>query len=234
MRAGGLILAALAASSCANLPRVTRAPGQPPVLLVHGIDDSHRAFASMQEQLSRAGFQNVEALDFSPNDGSCGIPALASQVDAAVERLRERTGAPKVDVVAFSMGTLATRFYLMRLGGKARVRTFVSLSGPHHGTWMGYLRWNHGAEQMRPNSPLLTDLAKDEGDWGEVKVVSLWTPLDLMIVPPSSSALKGAVHQTFPVLAHPLMLSDARVLTAVEQALAGHFVPTPPSRAPDW
>jgi triacylglycerol esterase/lipase EstA (alpha/beta hydrolase family) len=203
------------------------------VLLVHGIDDSGKAFATMRERLLGAGFTDVEALDFLPNDGSSGIPALAEQVNAAVERLRARTGAAKVDVVAFSMGTLATRWYLMRLGGKQKVRTFVSLSGPHHGTVMGYLRWNSGAEQMRPGSGLLEDLAKDEGEWGEVKVASLWTPLDLMIVPASSSRLKGAVQQTFPVLAHPLMLSDARVLGAVEQLLLGHFVTGPPSRAPD-
>lgn len=221
-------------AGCATLPPVPRLPDTLPVLLVHGIDDSSRGFSAMRARLARGGWAEVDAIDLTPNDGSSGIPALAAQVQRGVERLRARTGAAKVDVVAFSMGALVTRWYLMRLGGATAVRKFVSLSGPHHGTLLGYLRWNAGGEQMRPHSPLLDDLARDEGQWGGVEVLSFWTPLDVMIVPASSSRLEGAAHQTFPVLVHPLMLCDGRVLDAVEAALAGRFAQQPGARAPQW
>jgi triacylglycerol esterase/lipase EstA (alpha/beta hydrolase family) len=190
-----------------------------PVLLVHGIDDDHRTLANLREHLLAAGFADVEAVDLRPNDGSGGLPPLAHQVRDAADRLRARTGATRVDVVAFSMGALVTRYWLMRLDGKPAVRRFVSISGPHHGTLTAYLGRNEGVQQMRPGSPLLADLARDEGDWAPVEVVSFWTPLDLMIFPPSSSVLAGATQRTFPVPAHPLMLHDRRVLEAVVEAL---------------
>lgn len=222
--AGRAPLALLAVSlvlgcACAT-PREARVrPRGHPVVLVHGIDGSHRDLEPLAQRLAELGWRDVEAVDLLPNDGSAGIPDYAAQVQAAVERLRARTGAPKVDLVAFSMGTLASRYFLTRLGGAPLVRRFVSLSGPHHGTALGYARDNAGAAQMRPGSPLLVDLARDEGDWGGVEVVSFWTPLDLMIVPAQSSQLAGAASHTFPVLVHPLMLSDDRVLDEVVRAL---------------
>jgi hypothetical protein len=44
--------------------------------------------------------------------------------------------------------------------------------------------------------------------------------MDLMILPASSSKLEGARERTFPVILHPLMVSDGRVLRAVEEALS--------------
>jgi len=217
------------------LPPALPAERRPPVLLVHGIDDDHRTLAPVKAHLLARGFSDVEAIDLVPNDGSAGIPALAEQVRDAALALRARTGAERVDVVAFSMGSLVTRYWLMRGGGQAAVRRFVSISGPHHGTLLAFFRANEGARQMRPDSPLLRDLARDEGEWGGVEAVSLWTPLDLMIVPPASSRLRGARHRAFPVVAHPLMLHDPRVLDAVTDALSGAHAQVPGIWSyPDW
>ena len=137
----------------------------------------------MRDYLLASGWTRVEAIDLVPNDGSAGLPRLAEQVRQAALHLQASAGGEKVDVVAFSMGALVTRYWLMRLDGKAVARRFVSISGPHHGTALAFLRANQGAAQMRPGSPLLSDLARDEGAWGGVEVVSLWTPFDLMIPP---------------------------------------------------
>jgi len=207
----------------------------PPVLLVHGIYNDHLTMAPVRDFLLSRGLTDVEAIDLVPNDGSAGIPALAEQVRNAALALRARTGADRVDVVAFSMGSLVTRYWLMRGDGQAVVRRFVSIAGPHHGTLVAFLGFNEGARQMRPDSPLLADLARDEGAWGPVEVVSFWTPLDLMIVPAQSSRLKGAPDRAFTVLAHPLMLYDARVLEAVADALLAPHAHVPATASsPDW
>ena len=190
-----------------------------PVLLIPGIDDTAKKLRPLARVLRDAGWVDLELLEFTPNDASCGMFALVEQADRAAQSLVEKSSANEIDVVGFSMGALVARYWLRRTPGRVRVRRFVSISGPHHGTLTGYLRWNEGAAQMRPNSPFLRDLARDEGEWNGVDAYSFWTPMDLMIVPASSSRLQGATERTFRVWAHPLMMYDRRVLDAVVEVL---------------
>jgi triacylglycerol esterase/lipase EstA (alpha/beta hydrolase family) len=220
----GAVLASGCATMSAPLPNAN-VPKTPhvPVLLAHGIDDTARNLRPIARRLHKLGWAEaeVEICEFHPNDGTGGLLPLVEQLDRSARALAARTGAEKIDIVAFSMGALVARYWLMRVPGHVPVRRYVSISGPHHGTLIGYLRWNAGGEQMRPNSRLLLDLAKDEGQWGAVEVYSFWTPLDLVVVPAISSRLKGAVERTFPVVLHPLMMYDGRVISAVAEALGG-------------
>ncbi|MFP2933125.1 esterase/lipase family protein, partial [Pyxidicoccus sp. 3LG] len=87
-----------------------------PVLLVHGIHDDASAFDVMRERLEGDGWPHVRALSLTPNDGTGAIPVLARQVAREAEALRASTGARRVDVVAFSMGALVTRYWVQLLG----------------------------------------------------------------------------------------------------------------------
>ncbi len=193
--------------------------GQAPVVLVHGIDDTSQVFSKMIAHLMREGIEDVSAVNLSPNNGDVPLDVLAGQLSAHVEEVRRERGATHVDVVAFSMGALVTRTWMLEQGGRHRVRRFVSISGPHAGTATGWLRFNAGATQMRWGSPLLRRLPTGAAALAPAEVFSLWTPLDLMIVPAHSSRLEGASERTFPVLLHPWMLQDERVLRSVTQAL---------------
>ncbi|NPC86043.1 alpha/beta fold hydrolase, partial [Pyxidicoccus fallax] len=190
-----------------------------PVLLVHGIDDDASAFDVMRARLEREGWTHVHALSLVPSDGTEGVPALARQVAREAEALRARTGAPRVDVVGFSMGALVTRYWLRMHDGRREVRRFISISGPHGGTVMAWLRRGKGVRQMRPDSRLVRYLQSDPRPWDEVEVHSFWSPWDLTIFPASSSRLRGASERTFPVLLHPWMMTDRRVLDAVVEVL---------------
>ena len=191
-----------------------------PILLVHGIDDTGSRFARLSAFLTENGLGPVYAMDINPPDGSIAMEAMAEQVASAVQMLLRTHSARQVDITAYSMGTLAVRYYIQRLGGKTRVGRFVSLAGPHHGTLAAYLRGNAGCRQMRPGSPFLADLNGDEDPWGGVEVFSFWTPLDLMIFPASTSRLPGAKNRRFFVLVHPFTVSDPRVMKAVAEALS--------------
>lgn len=193
----------------------------PPLLCVHGIWDTGTVFDRMAEQLRVQGWSEIEALDLRPNDGSADIPALAAQVEGAARALLARTGQGRLDLIGFSMGALVSRYYLQRMGGKDVVRRFISISGPHQGTLTAMLSGKAGARQMRPNSALLNELAKDPAPWGGCEVHAFWTPFDLMIVPPGSGALPGAKERRFHVPLHPLMLSDRSVIRAVAEVLSG-------------
>jgi triacylglycerol lipase len=233
MRATWVLLCGLwLMGGCAVTTAVARAPApllapveqRVPVLLVHGIDDDASAFDVLRERLEREGWAHVHAFSLVPNDGSESVPAMARQVAREAEALRARTGARRVDVVGFSMGALVTRYWLQLHGGRLVVRRYISISGPHAGTQLAWLRRGKGLRQMRPGSRLLRYLDSQRRPWGEVEVHSFWTPWDLTIFPASSSRLRGASERTFPVLLHPWMVKDGRVIDAVVEVLGSPAV----------
>jgi triacylglycerol esterase/lipase EstA (alpha/beta hydrolase family) len=193
----------------------------PPVLLVHGIWDRSTKLERLRDVLARSGLGMVRAIDLEPNDGRAPIRALAEQVHAAAEALRTETGSAQLDLVGFSMGALVSRTYLQFLGGKRVVRRFVSISGPHAGTWSAYALPFDGTRDMRPRSALLTALAADPDPWGDCEVHVLYTPFDLMIVPARSSELAGARTTTrVPLPLHRLMILHPRATGRVAALLA--------------
>jgi len=190
-----------------------------PVLLVHGIFDTGARFSKMQAALHARGFNPVRAMNIVPSDASISMEAMAGQIQAEVRALLQSIGAEKVDIVAFSMGSLAVRYFLQRLAGRTVVRRFISLAGPHHGTLTAYLGRGAGSRQMRPKSEFLRELNAEADPWGDVEMFSFWSPYDRTVIPPSSSILPQAQNRAFSVLLHPWMVSDRQVIDAVTDAL---------------
>lgn len=189
-----------------------------PVLLVHGIDDTSARLDRMRAALLSRGLGPVHCMDIVPSDASISLAAMGEQVEREVRSLLEANGVSHVDIVAFSMGGLAARWFVQELGGHESVRRFVSVASPHHGTLMAYLRGSVGARQMRPRSSALRRL-NDEG-WGAVEVHSFWSPFDLVVIPATSSRLADACNRRVLVAAHPWMATDRRVLAAICDVLA--------------
>jgi triacylglycerol lipase len=187
----------------------------PGVLLVHGIWGSAAELEPLRRGLVARGIASLTPLSLRPNDGRATIEELGEQIAREAERLGDA-----LDLVGFSMGALASRWYVQRGGGKSRVKRFVSISGPHAGTLTAHALPHPGTRQMRPGSDLLRDLDADPDPWGDVEVHALYTPFDLMIVPARSSLLRGArtTHRV-PALLHRFMLSDARVHAIVASLL---------------
>ena len=191
-------------------------PSRNPVVLVHGIDDTSLGFRPMRVFLEERGWA-VHCVDLVPSSGALRLEALAAQLAIDVDKRlgREQT----IDLVGFSMGGLVARYYLQRLAGAARTQRLITIAAPHRGSWMAYLRWNPGAQQMRPESEFLRDLHAGSGALEGVAFTSIWSPLDLMIVPATSSVTAEARNIRVPVAAHPLLVRDRRVLRLVEAAL---------------
>lgn len=191
-----------------------------PVLFIHGINDRAEAFRKMRKVLEDAGARHLHALDLTPNNGSVSLCDLAKQTEDAARALLVESGETHLDLVAFSMGTLVARYWLQKLGGKERTRRFISISGPHAGTWAAHFSGRPGIREMRPGSGFLKELEADPDPFGVVEVHVLFTPLDLIILPAKSSLLKQAKSaRAVPVLLHQMMLSDRRVLAAVKELL---------------
>jgi len=188
-----------------------------PVLLVHGIDDTAILFNRMTAYLRQQGW-TVHSLDLIPNNGSVGLDRLAHQVACYIEQ----NFAPdqQIDLIGFSMGGIVSRYYVQRLGGIDRVQRFITISSPHNGTWTAYFRPNLGGNQMQRNSAFLYDLNQDVAALAQINFTSIWTPMDLMILPAVSSRLPVGREVILSVPSHPQMVTDARCLKAVADALS--------------
>ena len=205
-----------------NARTVNQVTPELPVLLVHGLWDSRLRIAPMARGLAARGVAHVHSFDLEPSSGRAPIAELARQVKREADALLERHRVPRIDLVGFSMGALASRYYVQRLAGRHHVRRFVSISGPHAGTWTAYALPFEGVRQMRPGSAFLRDLDADPDPFGDVEVHCIYTSLDLMIVPQESSVLRGAhaVHR-LRVPMHRFMIHDAGVLDLVASTLRG-------------
>jgi triacylglycerol lipase len=188
-----------------------------PVVLIHGIDDTCIIFTMLTSYLTRLGW-SVYSLDLLPSNGDVGLDRLAQQVQQFVEA----TFPPEqpIDLLGFSMGGIVSRYYVQRLGGIDRVQRLVTVASPHHGTITAYLRPNLGGNQMQPNSALLWDLNQDAAMLEQINFTSIWTPLDLMIVPARSSEMPVGRNCVVKVANHAWMVTDSRSLTAIADALA--------------
>ena len=188
-----------------------------PILLVHGLMDTSYKMRKISNHLHHLGWQVLD-IDLMPNNGDSRLESLAEQVADLIDR----TFSPEqpIDLLGFSMGGLVSRYYLQRLGGIDRIQRFISISAPNNGTIAGYFSQRPGCIQMQPNSEFIKDLNSDIDQLNLLNFTCLWTPFDLIILPPSSSQLGIGAEISIPVVTHPLMVADGRVLNEITKALS--------------
>ncbi len=199
-----------------NSRNIAELPGPNPVILVHGIWNSAGIFSTLKAYLEKAGW-SVYALSMTPNNGDAPLEVLAEQVAAFAEK---SVGQQMFDLVGFSMGGLVSRYYVQRLGGLTQVQRLVTVSAPHWGTALGLMSDRPGIRQMRPGSPFIKALNRDIGQLESLQFFSLWTPFDLLILPPWSSRLGVGEEQRLSVPTHNRMTCDSVGLVAIAQALS--------------
>lgn len=187
------------------------------VLLVHGIGDSAVSMRMLQKRLARDGRESL-AITLKPGDGSVSLEALSLQLRDYVRN--HFSSNERFDLVGFSMGGLICRYYVQLLGGQLRVDRLVTISSPNRGTWLAFLNSSAGCKEMRPGSAFLQKLNHDCSALRNLNLTSLWTPLDLIILPAKSSRLPCGTNKEIPVLAHPLMILQRKPLDEIARALS--------------
>ena len=189
---------------------------QQPVILVPGWLDNIATMGKMAEHLSGLGYRALVCSP-QPSDGRAPIEDLAAQLAEFVAQTL--ADDERFHYIGFSMGGLIGRYYLQELGGRARMANLITISTPHRGTYMAHSLWLPAVRQMRPESEFIHNLNVDLSALAERRFVSLWTPLDLSVVPPSHSELPVGESQRVFGIAHALMPVNRRVWRAVEEAL---------------
>ncbi|HTE52392.1 MAG TPA: hypothetical protein VK698_16185 [Kofleriaceae bacterium] len=115
-----------------------------PVIWVHGCappgatNDQVSHFTDAQRDFFRArGYPDTHLIRFVFSGATCDSNiAFADQIAGLVAQVRASTGSSKVDIIAHSMGALATRLYIAQ-GGDHFVDHFVSIAGTNHGALAG-------------------------------------------------------------------------------------------------
>lgn len=110
-----------------------------PVVLVHGtFENAYDNWAGFSGRLARDGYCAF-ALNYGGQRGTAfraltGIAKSAHELRHFVNRVLDRPGAHKVDLVGHSQGDMMPRYYLRFLGGAEHVCSLVGLSSSNHGT----------------------------------------------------------------------------------------------------
>ena len=186
-----------------------------PVLLVHGYGCNSGFWARLTPLLDRAGISHA-GVDLEPVAGS--IDDYVPLIEAAVAALCAATGAPRVTIVAHSMGGLAARAW-MRTHGDARLARLITLGTPHYGTALARFGPGENAVQMRRGSAWLRVLAASESAATRGRIVSIYTHHDNIVAPSDSGHLAGARNVALTGVGHVALGSNPRVLAEVLRQL---------------
>ncbi|HXR56424.1 MAG TPA: alpha/beta fold hydrolase [Casimicrobiaceae bacterium] len=187
----------------------------PPVLLVHGVLCNAGVWLRLVRYLREARIGGLYSLSYGPPLES--IETFAEQLARKIESIVAATGAPRVIVVAHSMGGLITRAYL-RKHGPDRIARVVTIGTPHHGSMLAWFLPGASLTQMRPGNAWLAALNRERLD-PALRFVSLWSWHDSMVAPQTSSELPGAVDVTIAGVGHNALLGDAGVFELVRSEI---------------
>ncbi|MCL1139431.1 lipase family alpha/beta hydrolase [Shewanella pneumatophori] len=183
------------------------------VVLVHGIFNTGHVMHLLQKRLQAAGHECFSPT-IGPFDGRRGIEFAAANLSEQIDAFFGQDS--NIVLIGFSMGGIVGRYYLQYLDGASRVSQFFSLAAPHHGSYLAYLPYpSKGIKQLRPRSELLQQLAGSESCLNEVKLYSYRTPIDLTIVPSTSSIWRVAENQSFIIVLHLSVIFSRRIAKAI-------------------
>lgn len=209
-----------------------RAPGDVPVLLVHGYGANRSNWHFVERRLRAAGFGSVQAVNYNPLTSD--LPGLAQWFAGEVSDLCERCGADEIHVVGHSLGGVVARYAIqvLSVGG---VATCVTVASPHGGVTLARpvrpLPGGLGAvaRQLHPDAPEMV-LLRSSARPLPTRFVAVAGGADLIV--PSRRALilepeLGATNLVVPhhghlsllfstsladVLAHQLLVDDPPVV----------------------
>lgn len=193
------------------------ASAQDPILFVHGWSSTSSVWNTMVSNFEKDGYAKSELVAYSYNTSQSNKVSAEKEVKVRVENLLKSTGASKVDIIAHSMGSLNSRWYVKFLGGESTVDDWVSLGGPNHGTDTANFCFSTACTEMRIGSTFLGELNAGDETPGAVNYGTWWSACDSIINPDSSVSLSGATNTKTACISHTALTSDKTVYEQVRE-----------------
>jgi triacylglycerol lipase len=188
-----------------------------PILFVHGWSGSASNWNTMISRFEKDGYPKSHLRAYSYNTSQSNVTTAETVVKSEVEALKKATGAAKVDIIAHSMGSLNSRWYVKFVGGESTVDEWVSLGGPNHGTDFANWCFSTACVEMRIGSKFLSELNAGDETPGAVNYGTWWSPCDSIINPDSSVSLSGATNTKTGCVAHTALPNDATIYAQVRE-----------------
>ena len=181
------------------------------VLLVHGFLCNRAIWNPWMAVLRRSNI-TFAAVNLEP--AWSALNDFVPIVDRAVEQIHSATGLPPV-IVAHSMGGLVVRAWYAQPTNAARAARIVTISTPHHGTWLSRVGWTRNLRQMRSGSNWLRSLAAREGRDAYQRFICFYGNCDNIVFPTASATLEGADNRHLDTTPHVRMVYHPAVLAEV-------------------
>ncbi|HET6953211.1 MAG TPA: triacylglycerol lipase [Acidimicrobiales bacterium] len=215
--AAAVVATSVAGTSAPATAQATRNP----ILFVHGYGGSAGNWNTMISRFRSAGYTSNELMAITYNSALSNT-TIAGQVRTAADNLRSRTGAAKIDIVAHSMGSLSTRYYLKNLGGSSVVDDWVSLGGPNHGTTsaLACTLISLGCVDMVAGSLFLLGLNAGDESPGSTSYSTVWSSCDGVIIPATSTIVSGANNNQLGCVTHLALLTDQTAFNRTRSLVA--------------
>jgi pimeloyl-ACP methyl ester carboxylesterase len=195
----------------------TEVPGGPaPLLLLHGLACNAGLWRWILPRLQAAGFAPIHVMNLEPLQAD--IDSLAGQVAEELQRIHRANPRARVTILAHSMGGLVARATL-RFLDPAAIQRIVTVATPHHGAALARVMQGMPVAQMQCQSDWLAALNETQEGNLPVPVISIGSPEDNFVAPPSSTRLRGAHCIELRGLGHFGLLVSTRAMNCVLGAL---------------
>ena len=148
-----------------------------PVLVVNGFNATDADTAGLKAYLQGQGFTVYTINESGSPPGSAAITTTAAAVDTKVAQIRSATGATEVDLVGYSQGGLAARYYIKSLGGLSEgAAALVSVGTPNYGDNSArFCAFWRGCADMVPGSSFLNALNSGDPTPGSIPYTHLFS-----------------------------------------------------------
>ncbi len=193
---------------------------QNPIIFVTGLGGTGENWNGVLDMFKTDGWPNSSlfAYDFADNldCSDQGNINNANQIAGWVTNILSITGSNKVDMIAYSMGGISSRYYMKFLNGTHFVDDYVSIASPQHGS-LGTASCDFYFD--KPNvlikmlnegdetpGGILDDTVGDRYDGilnityngthepGNVNYTTIYSPDDNIVFPFNTSKLNGAIN----------------------------------------
>lgn len=105
-----------------------------PIVFIHGNGDSALGWTAQMARFKAQGYSDEElfAITMTPPQNE-SHDHYVQQMIPFVQEVQAKTGSPRVDIVAHSLGATISRYFIKNFGGAAFVDHAILIAGANHG-----------------------------------------------------------------------------------------------------